>query len=107
MVLNKKLVVAGFTLALLLVSCRAQGARALCEEKIDWFMCLGDWMCKPMCFGEGMTGGRCTKKLDDDPNSVVITSVSVCVCMKPCHGEDDPPSEKQPMPQIRGMGILH
>ncbi|PVH34371.1 hypothetical protein PAHAL_8G207600 [Panicum hallii] len=106
MLFNKKLVVSAFTLALLLASCRAQQTRALCEEKIDWFVCLGDWMCKPMCFGEGMTGGRCSKKMHADPSSVAVTSVSVCFCMKPCHGEDDPRPKKQPMPRIRGMRML-
>ncbi|OEL27017.1 hypothetical protein BAE44_0011965 [Dichanthelium oligosanthes] len=73
MLSNKKLLVTGFTLALLLVSCRAQETRALCEDKLDWFVCLGDWMCKPICFGESMTGGHCDKKLhaDADPNSVL------------------------------------
>ncbi|KAF8694457.1 hypothetical protein HU200_038200 [Digitaria exilis] len=107
MLLNKKLVVAGFALALLLASCRAQETRALCEERISWFMCSGDWMCKPICFGEGMTGGHCSKKLHAGPNSLVLTSVSTCVCMKPCHGEDDPRSGKQTMPSIRKMGMLH
>ncbi|PUZ45213.1 hypothetical protein GQ55_8G204000 [Panicum hallii var. hallii] len=108
MLFNKKLAVSAFTLPLLLVSCnKILSNNTLCEEKIDWFKCLGDWMCKPMCFGEGMTGSRCSKKLHSDPNSVAVTTVSVCFCMKPCHGEDDPRPKKQPMPRIRGMGMLH
>ena len=70
-------------------------------------MCLGDWMCKPMCFGEGMTGGRCSKKLLHANPDSVVTSVSVCFCMKPCHGEDDHRAKKQPALQTRGMGMLH
>ncbi|CAL4980756.1 unnamed protein product [Urochloa decumbens] len=86
---NKKTLAAGFTLALLLVSFRAEAVITVPCPLIQTMDCITDSACKTCCINSGYTDGECNGYL------------WACLCTK-----DKPPSEKPEVPQLgrRGMG---
>ncbi|CAL4980752.1 unnamed protein product [Urochloa decumbens] len=46
MMFNKKLVVAVFTLTLIVISCGAEAPPGYDKEKKGWDICFSDWICK-------------------------------------------------------------
>ncbi|CAN6363144.1 unnamed protein product [Urochloa humidicola] len=102
---STKLVVVGFTLALLVAS---YGVAALCEEKVGIPCNSNDDndMCRTKCLSDydgRYTGGRCST---DD-------AVDSCVCSKYCGAPRAEPMLKKTlarataMPGRRGMGVLN
>ncbi|CAN6381494.1 unnamed protein product [Urochloa humidicola] len=102
---STKLVVVGFTLALLVAS---YGVAALCEEKVGIQCHSNDDndMCRTKCLSDydgRYTGGRCST---DD-------AVDSCVCSKYCGAPGPEPmlvkrlARATSMPGQRGMGVLN
>ncbi|KAG2558209.1 hypothetical protein PVAP13_8NG100900 [Panicum virgatum] len=101
MAFNKKTVVAGFTLALLVMSFRAEAVITVpCPLAIGTMDCITDSACRTCCINNGYTDGECNGFL------------WACVCTK---GRSQQPekkpasSEKPPSSPLawRGMGTFN
>ncbi|RCV38546.1 hypothetical protein SETIT_8G151300v2 [Setaria italica] len=93
---NKKTVLSGFTLALLLVSCCLKASADPCPM-VGTMDCIKDSACRSCCISNGYTDGHCNRN-----------GIWSCVCTKDGSMPGKETSSIKPAPLgWRGMGTFN
>ncbi|PAN43060.1 hypothetical protein PAHAL_8G208600 [Panicum hallii] len=94
---NKRTLVGGFTLALLLLSCRAEASSTAPCPMVGTMDCIKDSACRSCCISSGYTDGHCSRN-----------GIWTCVCTKDGSTPGKESLSKKPATLgWRGMGMFN